>query len=272
MVVSHDEQAAGLADRVVHVRDGRISGEAARGEQARLVVGRGGWVRLPADARRAAGIGGHAIWQQREREIGLAGDLATVEPGPPAPGPSPAAGELAAELRDVYKSYGVGGRTRAVLSGFDATLSRGLLVALEGRSGSGKTTVLHLLAGLERPDAGSITVAGRELTTLDREEARRAPPGRPHLAWVGQEPGLIPFATALENATLALEIRDGGRRPGHEPLARTWLERLGLGDCIDRAADRLLSPVSASASRSRARSLAAPTCCCSTSRPLASRW
>jgi putative ABC transport system ATP-binding protein len=97
--------------------------------------------------------------------------------------------------------------------------------------------VLHLLAGLERPDEGSIRVAGRELTLLDREEL--AAHRRDHIGWVGQEPGLLPFATALENATLALEIRDGGRRRDHQPEARAWLERLGLADCVDRIADRL---------------------------------
>jgi ABC-type lipoprotein export system ATPase subunit len=136
-------------------------------------------------------------------------------------------------MRGVEKRYGA----RQVLARFDASLGRGELVALEGRSGSGKTTILHLLAGLERPDSGSIEVAGRELTNLDREQL--AAHRRHHIGWVGQEPGLIPFATALENATLALELRDGGRRAEHEPAARAWLERLGLGDCVDRAADRL---------------------------------
>jgi ABC-type lipoprotein export system ATPase subunit len=237
VVVSHDERATELADRVVHVRDGRISGEARRGEKTQLVVGRGGWVRLPAEARKGAGIEGHASWKLREREVGLAGGLVAGEAATPTEAAKPVGGEIVVELRDVDKSYGVGERSRRVLAGFDATLARGLLVALEGRSGSGKTTLLHLLAGLERPDAGSIVVAGRELTSLDREQL--AAHRREHIAWVGQEPGLIPFATALENATLSLEIRDGGRRPGHESEALVWLERLGLGDCIERIADRL---------------------------------
>jgi putative ABC transport system ATP-binding protein len=50
---------------------------------------------------------------------------------------------------------------------------------------------------------------------------------------------LLPFATALENAVLGLEIRDGERRPEHADRARAWLERLGLADCINRLADRL---------------------------------
>jgi ABC-type lipoprotein export system ATPase subunit len=237
VVVSHDERATELADRVIHIRDGRVGGEARRGEAMRLVVGRGGWLRLPADARQAAGIGRRASWDARDGEIRLAGELATATPVAPARAAAAAATETAVEVRGVRKSYGAGERARHVLSGFDATLAHGLLVALEGRSGSGKTTLLHLLAGLERPDAGSIVVAGRELTELDREEL--AGHRRDHIGWVGQEPGLVPFATALENTTLALELRDGAHRPGHEPDARAWLGRMGLADCVDRIADRL---------------------------------
>ncbi len=231
-MVSHDDRATELADRVVHVRDGRISAEALHGEETRLVVGRGGWVRLPAEARRQTGIEERAGWAVRESEVGLSGD------GAPAPARerTPAErqdGEIAVLVRGVDKRYG----QREVLSGFDALLPRGALVALEGRSGSGKTTILHLLAGLERPDAGSVEVAGRELTGLDREEL--AAHRRDHIGWVGQEPGLIPFATALENGVLALEIRDGGRREEHELEVRAWLDRLGLQDCTDRIADRL---------------------------------
>jgi putative ABC transport system ATP-binding protein len=124
-----------------------------------------------------------------------------------------------------------------VLRGFSADFTRGRLVAVEGRSGSGKTTLLHLVAGLERPDAGSVRVSGTDLAGLDREQL--AAHRRDHIGWVGQEPGLVPFATALENVLLAQEIQHGGQAPAHEPEARAWLERLGLADCVDRAADRL---------------------------------
>jgi ABC-type lipoprotein export system ATPase subunit len=237
LVVSHDAQAAEHADRVVHIRDGRVASEAVAGQTTRLVVGRGGWVRLPADARKAVGIDRRADWHVREGELRLAGELAADPPAEPAPLFSAAEREFAVEARGVVKRYGPGKRARPVLDGFDATMAGGTVVAVEGRSGSGKTTLLHLLAGLERPDAGSIVVAGRELTALGREELARH--RLDHVGWVGQEPGLVPFATALENTTLALELRDGARRAGHEPLARAWLERMGLADCLDRIADRL---------------------------------
>jgi putative ABC transport system ATP-binding protein len=237
VVVSHDEAATDLADRVVQVRDGRISGEVLRGGPQRLVVGRGGWVRLPESARNEAGIGGRASWRHEEGEVHLAGEgsAAVVHSAPM--GTAPADGEVVCELHAIAKGYGSGGRTHQVLSGFEASFARGRLVAVEGRSGSGKTTLLHLIAGLERPDAGSLIVAGADLGGLDREAL--AAHRRHHVGWVGQEPGLLPFATALENVVLAQEIHHGGSAPAHEPEARAWLDRLGLADCVDRTADRL---------------------------------
>ena len=237
VIVSHDEAAGELADRVVHVRDGRISSELVRGGRYRLVVGRGGWVRLPESARDGAGIGGRASWRTDEGEVALSGDgparavIAVTE------GEAREGGEVVCELRGVDKGYGAGAREHRVLSDFGAVFTRGRLVAVEGRSGSGKTTLLHLIAGLERPDGGTVTVAAVDLGGLDREAL--AAHRRDHIGWVGQEPGLVPFATALENVLLAQEIHHGGRSPEHEPEARAWLERLGLADCVDRAADRL---------------------------------
>jgi len=237
VVVSHDEQAVQLAGRVVHVRDGRLTAAWERDGGTRLVIGRGGWLHLPAEARREAGIERHATWRLEGEEIRIGGDGPTESAREPVDPPPRTAGDLRAELRGVCKSYGEGTGRRDVLVDFDAGLSGGTLVALEGRSGSGKTTILHLLAGLERPDAGSVVVAGRDLTALNREEL--AAHRRARIGWVGQEPGLIPFASALENTLLALRIRDGGDRPEHLEVARTWLEQLDLVECATRAADRL---------------------------------
>ena len=66
--------------------------------------------------------------------------------------------------RGLRKAYGSGRSARVVLDGVDLDLARGELVAVVGRSGTGKSTMLHLLGGLDRPDAGTVEVVGRPVT------------------------------------------------------------------------------------------------------------
>src|SRR6478752_4227953 len=99
--------------------------------------------------------------------------------------PRPAA--VVAELASVHKSFGA----RTVFDGFSAEFHRGLLTTIAGRSGTGKSTLLHMLAGLERSGGGEVLVCGESLGRLDREglaEVRRR-----HIAVVGQDPGLVAF-------------------------------------------------------------------------------
>ena len=70
LVVSHDPASADRADRVVHVRDGRVSDERVAGSaDGAIVVGRGGWLRLPEELLRSAGIGRHATAHLRGDEL-----------------------------------------------------------------------------------------------------------------------------------------------------------------------------------------------------------
>src|ERR1051325_2169206 len=78
----------------------------------------------------------------------------------------------------VVKSFGVGRGARRVLDGAALHVQRGEVVAILGRSGTGKSTLLHLIGGLDRPDAGTITVAGEPVTgvgerALSRLRSRR---------------------------------------------------------------------------------------------------
>jgi putative ABC transport system ATP-binding protein len=108
------------------------------------------------------------------------------------------------------------------------------LHAITGPSGSGKTTLLHLLAGLELPDGGTISVGGVALTSLDR--TARAALRRERIAYVGQQAGLVPHLSALENVELVLALRglDGG---GLAALAA--LESVGLGERATQRVARL---------------------------------
>jgi ABC-type lipoprotein export system ATPase subunit len=233
LVVSHDEAAAAIADRLVYVRDGRVVEEGRPGVRSSLVVTEPGWVRLPDPLLEALGSPTRLHAERREQELVLSSDALdrTLDVSPPAMFHEHAAkpGEVVAELRGVLKRFA--GAARPVLSGVSAAFAAGTLTAVVGRSGSGKTTLLHLLAGLDRPSEGQVLVEGRETQGLDRAEA--AAVRREHVALVTQEPGLVPHLSARENVELGLLVRglDG------DPAAA--LVEVGLGSRLDHRADRL---------------------------------
>ncbi|MCA8980966.1 MAG: ABC transporter ATP-binding protein [Planctomycetes bacterium] len=129
------------------------------------------------------------------------------------------------QIRDLKKSYSSpeGGSQLVVdVPAFDLAARR--QVALEGRSGSGKTTFLNLIAGILKPDSGSIVFDGVEL--VGAGEARRDAFRASHMGFVFQAFHLLPGHTALENVELGMLFGPGPGRAFAEHL----LERLGLTD------------------------------------------
>ncbi|MEU4570378.1 ABC transporter ATP-binding protein [Micromonospora sp. NPDC023956] len=120
---------------------------------------------------------------------------------------------------------GAGQRVHA-LRDVSFTAGRGELVAVRGRSGAGKTTLLNLVGGLDRPTAGRIRVAGREVSAANRRELLAL--RRDTIGFVFQSFGLIPILSAAENVGLPLRL---AKVPAAEREQRVavLLELVGLG-------------------------------------------
>jgi len=111
-----------------------------------------------------------------------------------------------------------------ILRSLSLTLAGGERVALIGPSGSGKSSLIAVAAGLERPSAGAVRLFGQDLGRLDEDGRAKLRRGRVSLVF--QSFHLLPNMTAEENVAAPLEI---ARRPGAMAEARAWLDRVGLG-------------------------------------------
>ena len=111
-----------------------------------------------------------------------------------------------------------------ILDDVSLAIGAGETVAIVGASGAGKSTLLALLAGLDEPSAGSVWLAGIELSALD--EDGRAEARAKHVGFVFQSFHLIPSLTAIENVMLPLELADKSDARG---TARVVLQQVGLG-------------------------------------------
>ena len=210
VVVTHDELVERVADRVIHLADGR------------------------AVAERIGGPGTPSM-QVRDAQGWLA---------PPLPEPStplsaavrPDDGTDAVVLDRVARRYGSGSTSMLGLPPTSVAFRAGRFHVVTGPSGSGKSTLLRLVSGLDRPSEGRVVTLGTDLATVDRDGLARFRAAR--VGIVDQVRDLVPFLTARENVELGLAIR--GVDPDEaRPRAVEALEAVGLGEHLDRAPDGL---------------------------------
>ncbi len=132
--------------------------------------------------------------------------------------------DQAIRARNLSLSLGSGSSAVSILRGIDLDVPHGQTLALLGPSGSGKSSLMAVLSGLERASGGSLTVAGEDFAALDEDGLARARRGR--IGIVLQAFHLLPTMTALENVMTPLELaglEDAASR------AETELQAVGLG-------------------------------------------
>ncbi len=134
---------------------------------------------------------------------------------------------------NLHRSYTLARKTIEVLHGLDLHIARGEKVFLCGPSGTGKTTLMYTLAGLEPPQQGKVIVDGQDIYALSQR--RRALFRNRTMGFIFQNYMLMPELTALENASLATAV--AGREATEEVIA--LLERVGLGDRINHLPNEL---------------------------------
>jgi ABC-type lipoprotein export system ATPase subunit len=127
--------------------------------------------------------------------------------------------------RGLQKTYVIGSRTLEVLRGVNVEIARGDFVALRGASGTGKSTLLHLIGGLDTPNAGEITFRGQKLSGFSESELTFFRNRR--VGFVFQAYHLLPELTALENVCLSARIARISASQA-EKRARELLGRVGL--------------------------------------------
>jgi putative ABC transport system ATP-binding protein len=130
-------------------------------------------------------------------------------------------------VRDLAKTYHRGSEDLHVLQGVNLTIDKGDFVAFMGPSGSGKTTLLNLIGGLDLPSAGSVTVAGDEITRL---AGRKLTTWRArHVGFVFQMYNLIPVLSAFRNVELPLLLAPLSKAERRKHV-ETALSVVGLGE------------------------------------------
>ncbi|MGB2447734.1 MAG: ABC transporter ATP-binding protein [Parvibaculales bacterium] len=139
-------------------------------------------------------------------------------------------------IENIQRVFAQGARDLHVLRGASLALAAGEVAALVGPSGSGKSSLLHIVGLLEKPDGGAISLRG-QLIEMDNDRARTAMRLQ-HIGFVYQDHNLLPEFSAQENIALPARLAGQGRDDAMQN-ALVSLERLGLADRADHLPSQL---------------------------------
>jgi lipoprotein-releasing system ATP-binding protein len=140
------------------------------------------------------------------------------------------------ETRDLRKSYGHGASEIKVLAGVNIQVEAGELIAVIGPSGTGKSTLLHLLAALDTPTSGAVYFEKKAIDSFRENEL--ADYRNRSIGFVWQRHHLLADFTAAENVAMPLLMRGAGHSEALETSAR-WLKEVGLESRINHRAGEL---------------------------------
>ncbi len=119
-------------------------------------------------------------------------------------------------IRHLHKAFSLKGKPFDVFRGLNLHIKAGQSMAIVGPSGCGKTTLLRILAGLEEPDGGEVSIDGREVQGMSRERAV-----------IFQEPRLLPWLSVLDNVRFGLDLQ-GISASNARARAKQAIQRVGL--------------------------------------------
>ncbi len=244
IIVTHDQRVANRVDRVVAIQDGRTSTEIRRDrsledgtitEEEWVILDRAGRLQMPktyvqslelrdrvklklendhvsvwpgqeaasaipvALPQLAATDSAPSYW--RPKRLTLEDEAAAVSRATAQATPLP---EAAVVVDGVSRIFEMGDEQVHAVDDVSLIIPSGTMVVLKGPSGSGKTTLLNIIAGLDEPTAGSVTVAGRPLATMDNQDKIEL--RRHQIGFVFQTFGLVPFLSARENVEVPLRL------------------------------------------------------------------
>jgi putative ABC transport system ATP-binding protein len=140
------------------------------------------------------------------------------------------------QLSNITKWYDEGSIRRHVLHGVNMQIHAGERVALVGKSGSGKSSLLNIISGIDYANSGDVLVGGRDINALN--ETQRTQFRRTSIGFVFQFFNLVPTLTVIENVLLPLELNGIVGASAHQ-RALAMLDEVGLVDRANTAPDRL---------------------------------
>jgi len=130
------------------------------------------------------------------------------------------------ELKDVWKTYKMGKIQVHAISDVNLTINKGEFIVITGTSGSGKSTIMHLIGCLDIPSQGSIFLEDKNIRSLSKSRIARIRGKK--IGFIFQQFNLIPTLSALENVTLPMEFQNNSYKA--EERAKELLELVGLKD------------------------------------------